>query len=324
MKDDDGNPDHLRGLRPRLRSAVVRGQRQRGAECRDGRRRLAAREQRRRFELQRRRRCPRGSSDRAESGRGHHEGVLGRRDDPDLHQPQPAEERRAADVGVVPDLRGGPHRGPQRLRGRHRPGEPGQAGRPQDHEQGGAAERRRLRLAPSEPQRRRRRRAAAAVPVRRRHAEPGDRAVALLRAARLPAGHGRPEEQRQHACDVRDGRSGREAQEQRQGPAGDRHRADAVVPDGHARPDERARADPLRPRRGRREAPGSDDPRYQRLPRPADPARRGLRRQPGDGSGVRADLRDRRLGVPQEVVRALRGRGRAHRPARGRDRDGCR
>ena len=159
--------DDVRGLRPRLRAAVVRGQRERGAECRDGRRRLAAREQRERLELQRRRRRARRSADRAERGGGHHEGVLGRRDDPDLHQPEPAQERRAADLVVVPDLRGGPHGGPQRVPAPHRPGEPGQAGRPQDHEQGGAAQRRRLRLAPSEPQRRRGRRAAAAVPVRR-------------------------------------------------------------------------------------------------------------------------------------------------------------
>ena len=35
-------------------------------------------------------------------GRGHHEGVLGRRDDPDLHQPEPAEERGAADSASFP------------------------------------------------------------------------------------------------------------------------------------------------------------------------------------------------------------------------------
>ena len=48
------------------------------------------------------------------------------------------------------------------------PANPGKQVVQQDHEQGGAAQRRWLRLAPSQPQRRRRRRHAAAVSVGRR------------------------------------------------------------------------------------------------------------------------------------------------------------
>ena len=69
----------------------------------------------------------------------------------------------------------------------------------------------------------------------------------------------------------------------------------------------------------RRRAPaGGHDPRHQRLPRPADPARRGVRHASGP------TLRHRRLGVPQDVVRDVRGRGGAERQARRRDRDGRR
>ena len=92
-----------------------------------------------------------------------------------------------------------------------------------------------------------------AVPVGRGHERPGDRAVALLRAARLPAELRRPHEQHQHARDVR-ARAARasSSKDNVAGPAGDRRRPDARVPDGHPRPAERARPDPLRHRRGRR------------------------------------------------------------------------
>ncbi len=93
--------------------------------------------------------------------------------------------------------------------GPHRPGASRRTGDPEDHGQGGASKRRWLRLAPSEPQRRRRRRHPAAVSVRRRHRRREDLAVALLRPARLPAGHGRPRQQHQHARHVRHGRAGR-------------------------------------------------------------------------------------------------------------------
>ena len=205
---DGRQPDDVRGLRPRLRAAVVR--RQRRTPCSN-----AA--------------TVGGVSLHASNASASNCSAVGgaRVDAADRHRPTDGHRRRRAGPAgrsrststrtgsraaqpnaVVPDLRGGPHGGPQRVPEPDRPGEPGQAGHPEDHEQGGAAERRRLRLAAPEPQRRRRRRAAAAVPVGRGHAGPGDRAVALLRAARLPAELRRPEEQHQHARDVRRGRPG--------------------------------------------------------------------------------------------------------------------
>ena len=70
------------------------------------------------------------------------EGVLGRRNRPDLRQPRrPGSGRRRAGGGLrdrpQPDHRGVPEP--------DRPGQPGQAGRAQDHEEGGAAQRRRHR-----------------------------------------------------------------------------------------------------------------------------------------------------------------------------------
>ena len=62
---DGRQPDDVRGFGPRLRSAVVCGQRQRGPERGDRRRRVPARQRRRRLELQCRRRGPGGSADRA-------------------------------------------------------------------------------------------------------------------------------------------------------------------------------------------------------------------------------------------------------------------
>ena len=102
----------------------------------------------------------------------HHEGLLGRRHHPDLHQRRPPEQHRESNL---PDLRRGPCRGQGRVRGRHRPGQPRQAGDPPDHGQGGAPQRRRLRLAPPEPEWRRGRRDPAAVPVGRRHSRQGHR-----------------------------------------------------------------------------------------------------------------------------------------------------
>ena len=105
--------------------------------------------------------------------------------------------------------------------------------------------------------------------------EPGDRAVALLRPARLPAGQRRPG-RTTSTCTRRSSLGGPaiKHKDKVEGPAGDRHRADDRVPDGHPRPAERARPDPLRPRRAHGEPARGHDPRHQRLPRPADPARR--------------------------------------------------
>ena len=145
-----------------------------------------------------------------------------------------------------------------------------------------------------------------AVPVRRGHAEPEDRALALLRPARLPAGPGRPEEQHQHARDLRAGGPGLKDKEHVKNLRHDRRRSDARVPDGHPRPAERPRRDPLRHHQGRRAPPRDHDPRHQRLARAADAAGRG-RRQPR-GSGLERDVPDRRGGVPEGLVRRLRGR----------------
>ena len=74
-----GNPTTFAGLRPRLRTAVVRDQREQGPELGDGAqhrhepRCLAAREQRERSELRR-------------GDHGSDQGLLGRRDDPGLRQ----------------------------------------------------------------------------------------------------------------------------------------------------------------------------------------------------------------------------------------------
>jgi hypothetical protein len=100
----------------------------------------------------------------------------------------------------------------------------------------------------------------------------GTPGLQLLRPARLSARPGRSEEQHQHARDVPRGRPRDQAQGPHEGPAGDRYRTDDRVPDGLPWPTERARADPLRNRQGRGAADGGDDPRHQRLPRPADPA----------------------------------------------------
>ncbi len=124
-------------------------------------------------------------------------------------------------------------------------------------------------------------------------------------------------QQHQHACDLRRGRAWAEEEEQRQWPACNRHRADDRVPDEHPRAAERPREDPLRHRQGCGEPERGDHPRHQRLARTAAAAERGARQHRCRST----DLRDRRCRVPQEMVRALRGRGRRRRQ---RDRDGCR
>jgi hypothetical protein len=73
-------------------------------------------------------------------------------------------------------------------------------------------------------------------------------------------------------------------------------------------------------RRGQRHRPASrgHDPRHQRLPRPAPSADRGV----GPASG--SDVQHRRLSVPEEVLRDLRGGGCSCRQERRGDRDGRR
>ena len=103
-------------------------------------------------------------------------------------------------------------------------------------------ERRRYRLAPSQPQRRRRRRAPAALPVRCGDAGPADRVLAVLRPARVSAGPRRPRAQREHARDVRRGGPGHPEAGPGRGRPRDRPRADDRVPAEHPRAAERQRA----------------------------------------------------------------------------------
>ena len=103
-RPDGRQPDDVRGLRPRLRAAVVRSQRKQGAEQRDGRRGVAARRRRERLQLQRDRPACHHTAHAGHGGEHRpHEGVLGRWHDPDLHQPRPPQE-----LGEphVPDVRG--------------------------------------------------------------------------------------------------------------------------------------------------------------------------------------------------------------------------
>ena len=94
----------------------------------------------------------------------------------------------------------------------------------------------------------------------------------VLRSARLPAGPRRSREQHQHARDVHRGRAGHPQAGADHRHAGDRRRADRVVPDGDPRAAERERQDPLRPDQGRRPVQGDHVPDGQRLPRAARPA----------------------------------------------------
>ena len=107
------------------------------------------------------------------------------------------------------------------------------------------------------------------------------------------------------------------------GRAGDRPRADARVPDGHPRPAERPRQDPLRRSSSDAEnAQGDHDPRHQRLARAAD--RRSPR--PPTRSGAGAVNPTFAIGGAAflkpwfdvyEAEAALQRQGRAHRVAGG-------
>ena len=83
---------------------------------------------------------------------------------------------------------------------------------------------------------------------------------------------------------------------------------DDRVPDGHPRPAERPRPDPLRPRREHgRHCRGGHDPRHQRLPRAADAVGRGVG-QPR-GAGVNATFAIGGSAFLKTWFDALRGRG---------------
>ena len=127
-----------------------------------------------------------------------------------------------------------------------------------------------------------------------------DRVLAVLRPARLPARPRRPRGNvNMHGTFIAAGPGIRDRRPD-PGRARDRRRADDRVPDGHPRSAERPRRDPLRPAPSGGPAEGADDPQHQRLPRAAHAARGGGRHVAG---GAEPDLRDRRGGVPQAVVR---------------------
>ena len=169
-------------------------------------------------------------------------------------------------------------------------------------------ERRRHRRPASEPQRRRRRRLPPAVPDRRADAGAARRPVAVLRPARLPAQPRQHRAKRQHARDVHRRRTGHPQAEPGRGCAGHRPRADARLPDGHSGAAERSREDPQAALPEPGAAEGDHDPRHQRLPRAARSAYRGRRHARGRRRG-QSDLRDRRVRLPEAVVRRLPRRG---------------
>ena len=198
---DGRRPDDVRRLRPRLRAAVLRRQRERRcSNDRDGRR-------------QSRSHASDASASNCSASASRPSHRRRRRTTDDLAKAcwaggtiqiyvNPTARRRPA-LPTYEEVRTAVA---QRVPEPDRPGEPGQAGHPEDHEQGGAAERRRLRLAAPEPQRRRRRRARArrtsrtrARRARRSRCRTSSGSTATCRTRR-------PEEQHQHARDVRAGR----------------------------------------------------------------------------------------------------------------------
>ena len=200
-------PDHVRRLRPRLRAAVPGDRRQQGA--RRPRPALQA------ADLQ----LPPGH--RRDDRQG--QGLLGRRhgaDLPEPRRPRPGRRRTASrspaadEAATVAQIKAaflGAQR-PQRLDRRRQPG--GLEGhRPGLHQGRGPLHPERPGLhgrhgAP-DAHRRPRRVLLPAVPVRRRDAGHADRALAVLRPARLRAGRAGPRQQHQHAGDVPRRRRGR-------------------------------------------------------------------------------------------------------------------
>ena len=282
-----GTPDDVRRLRPRLRRPVARRQRRQGALRRRACRTAAAR--------------PTEVFSNCRAGDGTPAPInlakacwAGGTAQIYVNSTLPAgttyEQVRTADHRRVPEP--------------DRPGQPGRAGRAQDHEEGGAAQRRRQRLAPPEPQRRRRRRAQAAVPVRR-----GDprarRSPSRSSSASTATCRRRSTSRAASTCTRRSWRPAR-ASASRARSTG--VRAVDLAPTiafllGIPGPDQRPRQDPLPalPEPGPLE--GSDDPLHQRLPRPAHAAVADGRHR----SARRFAHRRRRL--PQAVVRHVPRRG---------------
>ena len=234
-----GEPDDVRRLRPRLRAAVATPSTRTvlnkvlNAATVNGT--SAAREQRERVELRRRRR-PTSRRPAGPAGRSRSTST----------RPLPPRTRH-------PTYAAGPHRGEDALPEPDRPGEPGQAGRParswtrrscanvdgsdslHPNRSGDVV----VVLRPPYQ-------SDAGAPGRRSRCRTSSASTATCRTWSTS-------EQHQHARDVRRGRArASRTSDDGQGPARDRHRPDALVPDGHPRPAERARPDPLRHRRARR------------------------------------------------------------------------
>ena len=137
-----------------------------------------------------------------------------------------------------------------------------------------------------------------------------DRPVPFLRTARLPAEHGRPEAQRQHARHVRAGRAVHQAQGQRPGtcaPSTSRRRLSFLM--GIPGPQNARGAILYDLIKG-----GSDFDEVTILDISDWHAQLTPLAEAADTLGT--DLRDRRRGVPQDMVRHLHGGGHAERSAR--------
>ena len=259
-------------LRPRLRAAVVRGQREQGARRR---RAPGARAERQ---------LPQGRERSRHDCTGRHarQGVLGRRHGADLHQPgraRPGGRQHAAGPGR--ELRGGPqpdHRGFQNLTDPDNPGKQVVLKVMKKEE---------LRNVDGTDALHPNRSGDVVVVLRPPYqtdaadAGPADRALAVLRPARLPAGPGRPG----RTTSTCTGRSSPRARASRSRSRSPGVRAIDVAPTlaflmGIPGP-QNARGKILyEPDDGRRDLQGDHHPQHQRLARPARAAGRGVR-QPG-------------------------------------------
>ena len=286
--------DRLRRLGPRLRAAVVRGQRRQGRSSTPA---SGRREQLLQLPRSSRRRAAPAARRRRSAG--------------------PAAPRRSTSTSPAA-IRAGSSRPPSTRQSATRsstafqnltdPANPGKQVVLKIMKKEELRERRRDRLAASEPQRRRRRRAAAAVPVRCGDAGAADRVLAVLRPARLSAGPGR-HRRTTSTCTRRSSPPARGSARRTPvaGRAGDRRRADRRVParasPGRRTPAARSCSDLVDGGGNLRELPILDISDYHGQ---LDAARRG-RGQRRRRRRAQPDLHDRRRGVPEAVVRRLSG-----------------
>ena len=246
----------------------------------------------------------------APSRRRHRQGVLGRRNGADLHQPEPAQERRAADLGVVPDVRGGAHGDQNAFASLTDPANPGKQvilkimNKEELRNVDGSDS-----LHPSR---------SGDVVVVTRPPYQWDAATANVKIAlsRFFGQHGylpntvdMTNNINMHSTFVAGGPGFKDKKDFKGVRQIDLAPTLAFMM-GIPGPQQARGRDPLRRGQARREPQRDDDPRHQRLARAADAARRdgGQPRGPGRERVVL----DRWRGVPQAVVRRLRGRVRAH------------